>query len=36
MIDKKTGRKHTDKIAKGRTQAKDALDNLDGKNDDIR
>jgi len=27
---------HGDKIAKGRTQAKDALDKLDGKNDDIR
>ena len=35
-IDKKTGGKHHDKIVKGSAQAKDALDKLDGKNDDIR
>jgi hypothetical protein len=32
---KKTGGKHDDKIAKGTTAAKDALDKLDGRNDDI-
>lgn len=31
--DRKTGGKHSDKIAKGRTQAKSALDKLDKKND---
>lgn len=35
-IDKKTGHKHTDKIAKRHSQAKGALDNLDGKNDDFK
>ena len=34
--DKKTGGKHHDNIVKGSSQAKDALDKLDGKNDDIR
>ena len=33
LADKKTGGKHANKIEKGRTQAKDALDKLDGKND---
>ena len=33
LADKKTGGKHRDKIEKGRTQAKSALDKLDGKND---
>ena len=32
---KKTGGKHDGNIAKGSTMAKDALDKLDGKNDDI-
>jgi hypothetical protein len=27
---------HTDKIESGKQKAEDALDNLDGKNDDIR
>ena len=35
-IDKQTKGKHTDKIDQGRAKAKDALDSLDGKNDDIR
>jgi hypothetical protein len=35
-VDKKTGGKYTDKIAQARTKAKDGLDKLDGKNDDIR
>lgn len=34
-LDARTGGKHHDRIAKGRTQAKDALDKLDGKNDDL-
>lgn len=33
--DKKTGGKHTDKIAKATTKAKDGLDKLDKKNDDL-
>jgi hypothetical protein len=32
---KKTGGKHDDKIAKGTASAKNALDKLDGRNDDI-
>lgn len=32
---KRTGGKHDDKIAKGTSSAKDALDNLDGRDDDI-
>jgi hypothetical protein len=32
---KKTGGKHDDKLAKGSTAAKNALDKLDGRNDDI-
>ena len=35
-LDKQTKGKHTDKIAKGRAKAKDALDSLDGRNDDIK
>ena len=35
-IDDKTGGKYTDKIDTGVEKAKDALDGLDGKNDDIR
>jgi hypothetical protein len=35
MASQKTGHKHDDKIAKGTTAAKDALDKLDGRNDDI-
>ncbi|MFB9313318.1 Rv0909 family putative TA system antitoxin [Nocardioides plantarum] len=34
--DKKTGGKHHDKIVKATGKAKDGLDRLDGKNDDIR
>ncbi len=33
--DRKTGGKHHDKVAKAAGGAKDALDKLDGKNDDI-
>ena len=36
MASKKTGGKHDAHIAKGSAAAKDALDKLDGKNDDIR
>ena len=32
----KTGGKHNDKIDGGADKAKEALDNLDGKNDDIK
>ena len=35
-IDKKTGGKHHDKIEQGTAKAKDALDGLDGKDDDIK
>ena len=35
MASKKTGGKHDEHIAKGSAAAKDALDKLDGKNDDI-
>ncbi|WP_193606575.1 antitoxin [Nocardioides lijunqiniae] len=34
--DQKTGGKHADKIAKVQSKAKDGLDKLDGKNDDLR
>ena len=33
--DKRTGGKHTDKIEQGVAKAKDGLDRLDGRNDDI-
>ena len=36
MADEKTGGKHTDKIDSGVDKAKDALDKLDGKDDDIK
>ena len=36
MVDEKTGGKHADKIDAGADKAKDALDNLDGKDDDIK
>lgn len=36
VADKKTGGKHQDKIAKATGKAKDGLDKLDGRNDDIR
>jgi ABC-type transporter Mla subunit MlaD len=36
LADDKTGGKHTEKIAGGADKAKDALDKLDGKNDDIQ
>jgi hypothetical protein len=35
VIDDKTGGKHADTIDKATVKARDALDNLDGKNDDI-
>ena len=35
FIDEKTGGSHGDKIDLGVDKAKDALDGLDGKNDDI-
>jgi hypothetical protein len=35
MASKKTGGKHDAHIAKGSTAAKNALDKLDGRNDDI-
>jgi hypothetical protein len=36
LIDDKTGGKHTDKIEQGKQKLEDALDKLDGKDDDIR
>ena len=36
LADEKTGGKHTDKIDSGADKAKDALDKLDGKNDDLK
>ena len=36
FADDKTGGKYADKIADGAEKAKDALDKLDGKDDDIR
>jgi hypothetical protein len=36
LADEKTKGKYTDKIDTGLGKAKDALDGLDGKNDDIR
>jgi hypothetical protein len=35
FANEKTGGKHTDKIDRATGSARDALDNLDGKNDDI-
>lgn len=35
-VDKKTGGKYTEQIDKGKQKVEDTLDNLDGKNDDIR
>ncbi len=35
FIDSKTGGKHTDKIETGKDKLVDALDGLDGKNDDF-
>jgi hypothetical protein len=36
VADEKTGGKFADKIDAGTEKAKDALDSLDGKNDDIK
>ena len=36
VVDKKTKGKYSDKIATGNQKAKDALDKLDNKNDDIK
>lgn len=36
LVDKKTGGKYSDKIKAGVDKAKDSLDGLDGKNDDIK
>ena len=35
MVNEKTGGKHADKIDQATGKARDALDSLDGKNDDI-
>ena len=35
LIDQKTGHKHSDKLDEGAEKTKDALDDLDGKDDDI-
>jgi hypothetical protein len=35
VVDERTGRKHTDKLDTAAQKAKDALDSLDNKNDDI-
>lgn len=34
-INQRTGNKHADKVAKGRTELRKRLDGLDGKNDDL-
>ena len=36
LVDEKTGGTYTDKIDQGVDRAKDGLDSLDGKDDDIR
>jgi MT0933-like antitoxin protein len=36
IADKKTGGKYKDKLGMGAEKTKDALDKLDGKNDDIK
>ena len=36
FVDEKTGGQYADKVDQGQTGAKDALDNLDGQDDDIR
>jgi hypothetical protein len=36
VADDKTGNKHTDKLEAGAGKAKDALDSLDGKDDDLK
>jgi len=36
LIDKKTGGKYSEKITQGVDKAKNALDGLDGKDDDIK
>jgi hypothetical protein len=35
VVDDKTGGKHADKLATGAEKAKDALDKLDGRDDDL-
>ena len=35
IVDQKTGGKYTDKIATGKTKAREQLDNLDGRKDDF-
>ncbi|MEP7088747.1 MAG: antitoxin [Nocardioidaceae bacterium] len=35
VINDRTGHKHADKIAQGKTRLKKGLDSLDGKNDDF-
>ncbi|WP_299926243.1 antitoxin [uncultured Nocardioides sp.] len=35
MVNEKTGGKHADKVDQARGKARDALDSLDGRNDDI-
>lgn len=35
LIDEKTGGKYDDKVAMGESKIEDALDNLDGRDDDI-
>ena len=35
VVNEKTGGKHTDKIDQATGKARDALDSLDGRNDDI-
>ena len=36
FVDEKTGGQYADKVDQGQAGAKDALDNLDGQDDDIR
>ena len=35
VIDEKTGGRHSDKIAEGMSKAREVLDGLDGKDDDL-
>jgi hypothetical protein len=35
VVDERTGRRHTDKLDSAAEKAKDVLDDLDGRNDDI-
>ena len=36
MVEKKTGGKHSEQVDQGKQKVRDALDSLDGKDDDLR